>query len=119
MNVNFRLWREAVLRFKIIKDRMKLYYFISTKVKRIKRILRWFNWAWVDTYAHRFIPITFAEIIKAFLVAFYGLLGLAFIILMFYSLIAAPWLACVCCIVGFLALPILANLLEVPLKKEE
>ena len=119
MNVNFRLWRKAILKFKLVKDKMKLYYFISNRIRRIKKILRWLNWAWVDSYAHNFIPTPLPNIWKTILFILYTAIILSFVGVMFYSIFIIPWLTVVLLTIGFFSLFVLAEIINVPLKEEE
>ena len=119
MEHQFSALEKAALRFKLVKDRMKLYYFISTQIRHIKKYLRWFNWIWVDSYAHNFIPSSFKELLKVVLLLSYIAIFLILLGLTMYLMFTSVLLA-VLFFIGWLAsLPFIANFLEVPLKEDE
>lgn len=97
---------------------MKLLYFISKILRRINRALRWFSWAWVDSYAHNFIPEPLPDIWKTILFSMYSLIVVIFFGSIFYSIFVVPWLAIVLMAIGFFSMPILIEILNVPLKEE-
>lgn len=119
MKHQFSALEKAILRFKIIKDRMKLYYFISTQIRRIKKYLRWFNWVWVDTHAHNFIPDLFKELLKHVLVISYVAFALALFGITIYAMFSSMLLAILCYVGWILSLPFIIKILEVPLKEYE
>jgi len=97
---------------------MKLYYFISNRLRTVRKILNWLNWAWVDSHAHKHLIYPLEYVVKFILVAIYALVPIAFVVIMFTSILAMPWLTIILMAIGMLSLPLLANLLEMPLKEE-
>lgn len=106
------------MRFRIIKDKMKFYYFISNRLRTIKKILNWLNWAWVDTHAHKHLMFPLEHLLKFALMGLYTLVPLIFVVVMFASMFTTPWLTALLVVVGLISLPFLANFLEMPLKDE-
>jgi len=97
---------------------MKLYYFISNRLRTVRKILNWLNWAWVDTHAHKHLIYPLEYVVKLFLMALYIVVPIVFVITMFAAMFAKPWLTVLLVAGGMISLPFLANFLEMPLKEE-
>lgn len=102
-----------------MKNRIKIYYFVSNKIKTINKILNWFNWAWVDTHAQKYMPNIFKEIIKALIGLFYTAIVAAFFVSVFSFIVIDPLISFFLLLIGVLMLPIVIKMLELPMKTTE
>ena len=117
---HFSALEKAILRFKLIKDRMKLYYFVCNRLRTVKKIIRWFDYFWVDSDGEDHVPIALVYSIKAFLISLYTIKAFAFICILAYCVAFKPWLAGVLCVSGVIMMPLIIKLLEVrPIEEDD
>jgi len=85
----------------------------------MKKILNWFNWAWVESHAQNYIPFELKEVLKITLILLYIMILSSFIVAIFYSMVFSPLMTLVILFIGSLSLPVVSNMLNVPLKDED